>query len=306
MCLASSLASSVQNNYQMTRTHATFARQLYLKTNGFVPVWPFDVEPKLGDLFVIKGSQMVHLGNMISTYLGIEQEDLNVEENTQPIHELWQLESGIELSFKAKGGVYEIDGLIFPEDRHGLLVRFQEPGSFFFRAYDLHYKFISNFYQFSFKLLQQLAAERFSFREVFIVTSTAKAAAYALAVANQRNAHMLVSSPEMLQPNLDQLALPDFYLEIENMQGLKDFRLADKKDGHFFKAKKFEISGKGVEFLNNYIRAELPPEFLKYQANILNYAPLEMLSANEIYPASVHELFHFRDMSLNDVELLLA
>ncbi len=288
----------------MTKQHASFVRQLFLRTNGFVPVWPFDTEPRLGDLFLIRANRMIHLGNIIGPYLGIE--DVKLGEYTQPNHELWKLESGVELSFKAKGTIYEIDGIIFPEDRHGLFIRFEEPGSFFFRAFDIHYHFINNFYSFSFKLLQQLAAERFSFREVFIVTSTATAAGCALAVSNQHQAHMLVSSPEMLQPNLDQLALPDLYLEIENMKGLKDFRLADRKDGHFFKAKKFELSGKGVEFLSDFMGDQLPPEFMKYQANILNYAPLEMLPANEIYPASVHELFHFRDMTLNDVEDLLA
>ena len=117
----------------MLEHYAEFYKDLYRKSDGYIPLWPFKTEVNLGDLYVIRNGHMLKIANIFDKYFGI-YEDVDIEEDWSPLWELWSLQSGMKHSFISKDVVYELNNYIFPLEKQGLLIQFEDEGILLFRS----------------------------------------------------------------------------------------------------------------------------------------------------------------------------
>lgn len=291
----------------MINYYSKFYQDLYLNSGGYIPLWPLKRTADLGDLFLIRYGYMIKIGNILEKYFDI-YEDVHIEEDIEIDWNLWNIDSGVSYAVKSGIMLGERDGFVIPEDRHALMLDFEDKGSYFFRTAKIKEKCISNFHDFSFKLLQFLASEKFSFKEIFVLTSVAKVDDYAMMVASAANASAMISidSQAKVPHNLSAFAKLPPSFQIEYMNQISTFHISEKGNQMFFKAQKLEASSHGKELIKKYINEQLPESMKAQAANILRFAPTEVLPANELFPSKVHELFRFRGMNLNDVSMFLG
>ena len=282
-------------------------QDVYLKSKGYIPLWPFNSTAELGDLFLIRKGNMIRIGNINIPFFGVSKE-IEYSEDLKTDDYMWQLDKGVGMTIKSRGPICEINGFVFPAEKQGMLLQFDCSGSYFFKGSDVITRSIDNFHHFQFKLLQQLASEKFNFTELYVVHSVADVSSFAMAIASADQASMMVSSSDQVSVpyTLDSLADESQGWKLENMQGVDHLHLAQKGGTMFFKAHKLATSHKGKERILKYMREMLPKEMHQYMGNILNYSPTQILPSEEIFPANVHELFHFREVNLDDVALLFG
>lgn len=290
--------------------YAGFYNDLFLQTNGFIPAWPFGEVFQIGDLLMIEGGKMILIGNITDPYFGIT-ESIDQRQDSRflepeikiytPIQQQWQCESGVHYSYKSKGSVYEVDGFIFAEDKRGLMINYSNRGSYLFRCKGAKYASFDNFNDLAFKILQRLTSESFSFRELYLITDVAEVEEYALTIASAPQAQLVVSLLEDTHLTLDDLSDTRRKFEIENTRNMETVRLREKGAPFFFRANKMTLSIKGERMISKFIEEQLPERFKPYLSNIRNYAGVNILPSKMIYPTSVHDLFHFRKMNLNDL-----
>ncbi len=289
----------LQKNKLMVSHYTSFYKDFYRMTCGYIPLWPFKTEADIGDLFVIRFGQMIKVGNICDKYFGV-YDQINIEDNWQTLYDSWSIQSGISHSFKLK----KPDNFFCnPCEQPGLKIEFDSIGAYFFDAPKVSHRSIKNFYDFKFKLLQELASEKFSFKEIFVVTSIAQVETYSLLIASGNDATALVSAKEEkdIPRDLKDLTKDKFKGEIQDMKSIHVAHISDKGGQMFFKAQKMEASHQGKEIVRNYLAENLPESMQKHAANIIRYSPTQVMPSIDIYPKEVHRLFDFREMNLNDV-----
>ena len=289
----------------MISYYNNFYKDLFQRTSGFLPIWPLKQEVQLGDILLIRSGKMIPLGNINDPFFGVGQ-DIRLTPVFHPMAYLWQTEFGIRISQQTQAVLYNESEE--PQGRQQILLEFDHPGSYFFRAQGIRYQSIENFWQFQFKLLQQLASEKFNFKELYIISSVAQVDSYALSVAAESPASVTinVSSDYEGLVSFDDLCKEGLEWKLENMQGMHQLHISESGGPLFFKAYKLEVSHKGKDRILKYIRELLPDSFQKYTSNIITYCPSEILPSIEIYPANVHEIFHFREINLDDLALFFG
>jgi len=287
--------------------YSSLYQDIYLKTKGYVPLWPFNSNAELGDLFIIRRGNMIRIGNINVPFFGVAKE-IEYSDRLKSDDYMWHLDKGVHMTIKSRGPICEINGFVFPAEKQGMLLQFESSGSYLFQGDSVFTQSIDNFHHFQFKLLQQLAAEKFNFTEIYVVTSVADVASFAMTIAAEDQASMMVSSSDQVSVpyNLSSLADESLGWKLENMQGISHLHLAEKGSTMFFKAQKLDVSKQGRERALKYMKEFLPKEMLQYRNNILNYSPTQILPSKEIFPANVHELFQFRDLNLDDIALLFG
>lgn len=273
-------------------------------SNGYIPLWPFKTEADIGDLFVIRFGQMIKVGNICDNFFGV-YEEMDIEDNWQSIMESWSIQSGISHSFKLRKATNASGD---PFEDAGLRIQFETMGAYFFDAPKVSYRSIKNFYAFKFKLLQELATEKCSFKEIFVVTSMAKVDTYSLLISSGNEAYAVISAKEEedIPRNLKDLTKAEYNGEITALKSIHVADLSETGGRLFFQAQKMEISDKGKEIVRKYLLDNLPASMRKHTSNILQYSPTQVLPAVDIFPSKVHDLFSFRDMNLNDISLFLG
>lgn len=295
----------------MIKLFSEFYKDLYNKSNGYIPNWPLNTEVNLGDLMLMRTGRMIKIGNIADPYFGV-YEDISIEQEWTPSYEDWNISSGVNYLVRSNRLALKLDDpLLILAERNGVLIRFDYPGAYFFRTAQVCKKSILNFSQFEFKLLQQLASEKFNFKEVFVISSIAKAPTYALGLAGQEDASVAVSLDDELPSlphNLDFLTASksDSLVNLESMTGVEHFQIQKDSGSVFFKARKLCVSHKGREIARQYAKKNLPQEMQQYMRNIIRYAPIDILPSNDIFPSRVHDLFHFRELNLNDINLFVG
>lgn len=288
----------------MISHYTNFYKDFYRMSNGYIPLWPFKTEADIGDLFVIRFGQMIKVGNICDKYFGV-YEEIDMEDDWQSIMGSWRIQSGISHSFKLKKATNSSGD---PYEDAGFRIQFETMGAYFFDAPKVSQRSIKNFYEFKFKLLQELAAEKFSFKEVFVVTSMAKVETYSLLISSGNEAYAGISAKEEkdIPRNLKDLTRDEFKGEITDLKSIHVADISAKGGQLFFQAQKMEVSDQGKEIVRKYLLDNLPESMRKHTANILQYSPTQVLPAINIFPSSIHDLFNFRDMNLDDISLFLG
>lgn len=282
----------------MTDHFSTLYQDVFLQTQGYLPAWPALPEVTLGDLLVSRPvGGLVKLGNVLDPFFGI---NINAEINTSTKNEWWNLQRGVEQSYATTHAAENGSGT----NGASLNLKFAQLGDYIFSAQVAQQASIGNFWNLQFKLLQVLAAEKFSFKEVYVVTSVATAKACSLLLAKQQQASAVVGIPDGETGVYDFSNLLDkdctATIQAQERVDLRYFNYAEELS--FFRAMKLEASPSGKEKVRAYAKNNLPLSMQDYMEEIIHFAPTQILPSINIYPAEVHELFHFRSLNLLDVK----
>lgn len=290
----------------MDRSFLNFLSTLFYTTQGYMPFWPMDEAVEIGDMLLFTHGKMVRIGNIRDLNIS-NFNRMKISSERRQLKECWSIKDGVNFTLRSQKDYVENEDAIYTRYQKGIEMTFDYAGAFFFQANEVSAKSIDNFHDFSFQMLQFLAAEQFSFREIYLVSSTACVNNLALAIASEKGGQMFISVPDgqKVTPYMSMMINTDLGWDIEHASGVEHLQFIQLDETIFFKAKKLEVSAAGKERALNYIMNNLDENWLKYVANIENYALIDMLPASAIYPASAHEYFHFRDLNQNDLYALL-
>lgn len=288
----------------MNNFYNNFYKGVYRKTDGYIPLWPLmsRAELELGDLMLIQYGQMVKIGNIFDPFFGI-YESIKATEGWLELFESWNIQSGVHQFFRSETG--DID----KNNRDSeLKLKFDSAGDYIFSASGIYQRSIENFHEINFKLLQELAAEKFSFTEVFVVTSIANAELMSLLVAAAADAQVIFSMEEKEQAHYSFIDIVNSELKprVSQMESMASCYTKREGEQVFFKAQKLEISTQGKEIAKEYIQENLPESIRNNIKSILNFAVPQIFPSSNIFPSEVHKLFHFREMNLDDVSEFLG
>jgi len=301
----------------MNRIYKKFYSAFYTKTN-YIPSKPLNKTLYPGDFFHIINGEMIVLGNIFSSNI-VDMKNVVFEHDIKLNADSWQFSDGVSKPYSGRGtGNGALDG-VFEFSKQ--ILAFETCGSFIFKSNKPEAVKIKNWTELQNELIIKLTQTYFSFRELYLITETASASDWTLAIAGAKNGELEIAM------EIENFGLVDIFghSSSKTIQS-KDIeyynRQSERRPG-FFKAKKLAEQNESLPtFIDNliYQRTLLNlwgKDFYKYNLDTnqeqdntnLNNAQisiLDLLSGNQLNPNTALLYFKWTDASLDDIEKLFV
>ena len=124
--------------------------------------------------------------------------------------------------------------------KNRLKIRFKERGDFFFQACAPSYRRISNLHVINRSIISQLAAYKFGFKSIYVVTDLATAHGFEAAVG-QRKSSIEFASDQAIPNNVFGLMEKDLALEVYASKRLEFYTKIEATTACFFRAQKLTL-----------------------------------------------------------------
>ncbi|WP_046755882.1 hypothetical protein [Kordia jejudonensis] len=295
-----------------------FYKSFYNRTNGFIPAKPFSQYMYPGDFFQIQNGEIIVLGNIFRNSI-INVEDVVFDNGIQLNPASWNFNEGVSKTYSGRdNGHNDIEGSF---EYSKQLLTFDGFGSFYFKAETPESVKFANWSDFQQELIIKMTQVMYSFREVYIVTETATAENWTLAIAGSDKAELEIAKTS------ENFGLVDIFGHTDSKtiqaRDIEVHLREDKKKPNFFKGKKLIVQPQKLEtFISQLItdRTQIapwaatfydydfyhdttfpPPVTQNAQASIL-----DMLQANQLNPNTALQYFSWTNTNLDDVEKLFA
>lgn len=287
----------------------TYYEKFYLGTNGYMPTNPVTEIIYPGDFFQIINGKIQRLGNIYKEDL---VEKIRISEAVQLSAYRWQISSGLHKEFSIKEMTNETSQPYMKQ-----ILRFQDAGSFAFRANEPEMIKISNWDHISDELIVKLTQSKYGFRELYLATEIVTAKQWTLAISGRRDAELeLVSDSE-------NASLVDIFgvkgTKAIQSKGIDIYENKSGRTPNFFKAKKLVIRDdkQGVGF-DRILKAEneihgwakefydysfdLDPPFIgQHHSEYFLTNAIDMLVGTAVDIKNALEHYKWVDASLDDV-----
>ena len=300
----------------MNNLYKKFYRSFYRSTGGFIPTKPLNRNIYPGDFFQIRNGEIVVLGNIFKNGI-VDPDECNFGYGIKLNADSWNLSKGITKPYSGRGSGQNVIEGEFEFSKQ--ILAFANKGSFFFRGNNPESVKIMNWSELQDQLIIKLTQTYFSFRKIYVVTESATASDWTLAIASSEKAELEIATDS------ENFGLVDLFghHSAKTVQS-KDIeyyhREADRKPG-FFKAKKLVVQEERTEvFISELINQrknqnEWARDFFDYDFHLdpvyTSHVPtnaqasvLDMLQANELNPNTALRYFRWADANLDDVEKL--
>jgi hypothetical protein len=300
----------------MDTIYKSFYRNFYLRTGGFMPAEPLNQNVYPGDFFQLRNGEMIVLGNIFRKGL-VDAEDTMFEYGMKLNPSGWSFSEGVTKPYSGRGsGHGPIDGEF---EFSKQILAFGGRGNFLFKGHNPESVKIMNWNSLQQQLIIKLTQTWFSFREIYVVTESATASDWTLAIASSDKAELEIST------DAESFGLVDIF----GHHAAKTIQLKDIEFYHreasrkpcFFKAKKLVVQDERVEvFISDLIgqmtgQDEWANGFYDYDFQPdQTYTPqvpaaaqvsvLDMLQANQLNPNTALLYFRWADANLDDIEKL--
>ncbi|WP_316839295.1 hypothetical protein [Pedobacter gandavensis] len=302
----------------MENVYRNFYLNFYRRTNGFIPVAPLGQTVYPGDFFQIRNGQVIVLGNIFRKQV-IEAHDVEIGYHHQLNPAGWNFSDGLSKPYSGRGsgrgpiaGEFEFSKQI---------LAFAERGSFIFKASGPESVRILNWNDIQQALIIRLTQTFYSFREVYVVTETATAADWTLAIAGASQAELEIAT------DAENFGLVDLFGEQSSRtiqsRDIEFYQREELRKSSFFKAKKLVMREEKLENLvsdlmlewrehNEWARRFYAYDFhydQHYRADmgaISELNTMDLLPPNELNPNTALLYFKWADASLDDVEKLFS
>lgn len=295
-----------------------FYADFYNKTNGFIPTKPLNQDYYPGDFFQIHNGEIIVLGNIFHNGLvAPEQTQLSYGCQLNPVG--WNFGQDVTKPYAGRdSGQDAIEGS-FGFSRQ--LLAFNTFGSFLFKAVAPESVKIANWNALEQALIIKLTQTIYSFRELYVVTESALAKNWTLAVAGSEKAELEIATEK------ESFGLVDFFGDKEaktiQTRGIEYYYREDQKRPSFFKAKKLVVQQEKLEvfisdlisrrrekntWIGNFYDYDFynPPSFQTSISCTAQTSVLDMLQANELNPNTALLYFKWSDTNLDDIEKLFT
>jgi hypothetical protein len=301
----------------MDQVYYNFYKDFYLRTGGFIPTKPLNLDLYPGDFFQIRNEEIIVLGNIFRNNI-INKLDVDLSVPIQHNLASWNFSDGVSKPYSGRGnGNSPIDGQF---EFSKQILAFSNKGSFIFNSKEPESIKINNWSEIQQQLILKLTQTLFSFRELYIVSESATTATSTLAIAGSSNAELeLVSEAE-------NFGLVDLF----GQPGTKTIQSKDIEYYHketnrkptYFKAKKLVVQDEKLtvfisDLISNYENSsDWARDFFEYNFYYDTvYSPqikynnaqacfLDMLKSNELNPNTALLYFKWADANLDDIEKL--
>ena len=300
----------------MTIVYRNFYRDFYRQTNGFLPLQPLDHKVYPGDFFQIRNGVLVLLGNIFSSGI-VDHEKAEFGPGMAP-QQSWHFSDGVSKPYSGRGiGLNAIDGEF---EFSKLILAFDGPGSYMFKANQPESVRILNWSELQNELLIKLTQTYFSFREVYLVTETARALDWTLAISGVNKAELEIAT------SVENYGLTDIF----GNEGTKTIQAKDieyyERDSSrhpvFLKAKKLVVQHERLEILveelvsqrvfrNQWVgklyesgHALVSPQHRLPVSGQADPGVLDFIPGSQLNPNTALSYFKWTDMNLDDVEKL--
>nr|WP_321235696.1 hypothetical protein [uncultured Psychroserpens sp.] len=297
-----------------------FYEKLYSRTGGFVPSKPLNQNMYPGDFFQIINGEMIVLGNIFRNNI-INKDDYNLEYGIKQNAASWNFSEGISKPYSLRD-VDKSSGRSFKYSKQ--LIGFKELGSFFFKSNNVESIKISDWSNIKNQLIIKMTQVLYSFRELYIVTESAVASDWTLAISGSEKGELELATEEEIFGLIDLFGSES--AKTIQARDIEYYHRETKKNPIFFKAKKLVVKQEKLEVFiselisnrrthsdwvdnffdydfesttNESTTNESSPSIINSQSSIL-----DMLQANELNPNTALLYFDWADINLDDVEKL--
>lgn len=300
----------------MEDAYLNFYRNFYSRSGGFMPTKPLNQVMYPGDFFQIRNGEMIVLGNIFRKGVVAPQDiDLLYGIKLNPAN--WNFSDGVSKPYSGRGsGHRPIDGEF---EYSKQIIAFNRRGSFFFKASQPEAVKIANWSTIQQQLIIKMTQTLYSFRDLYIVTETATAADWTLAVSGSHGGELEIATDS------ENFGLVDIFghhsAKTIQSKEIEYYHREERRVPSFFKAKKLTVQDEKLQvFISELIgqmqdRDTWASGFYDYEyyhdtsyiAQIPSNAHtcmLDMLQANQLNPNTALLYFTWTDASLDDIEKL--
>lgn len=292
-----------------------FYFDFYNRTNGFIPSKPLNQNMYLGDFFQIQKGEMVLLGNIFRNGV-VDVDEVSFEYGIQQNQYNWNFSNGVTKPYVGRdSGQNPIEGT-FGYSKE--ILAFKEFGSFFFTSNHPESVKILNWNAIAAELIIKLTQVLYSFRELYVVTESAVASDWTLAISGSDKGELEIAS-ETESSGLIELFGKANSKTIQ-ARDIEYYHKEEKKIPSFFKAKKLIVQPEKLDvFISDLIRErtgrgdwavnffDYDYEHTSFLVSIPQNHPtcvLDMLQANQLNPNTALQYFKWVDANLDDIEKL--
>lgn len=303
----------------MLSFYKDFFKKFYQATGGFIPVRPLEESIYPGDFFQIVNGEMVLLGNIYRNRL-IDEDHTQFTFGVKLSPVTWNFAEGVTKPYAVRSkGDAPIRGE-FEFSRQ--ILSFGAAGSHIFNCIDPETVSIANWAELEKQLIVKLTHTYFSFREVYVVTESASAASWSLAISGAEKGELEIAATE------DNDSLIDLFGQ-KSSKTILARDIAYNQHDHsgspcFFKAKKLVPRyNKQEAFVSELIREKnLKHRWALQFYNYERYAQaaasrvhvpahahaslLDMMQKNDLNANNALDYFTWADASTDDIEKLFA
>ncbi|MBC8053120.1 MAG: hypothetical protein H7Y13_08645 [Sphingobacteriaceae bacterium] len=302
----------------MDNVYINFYRNFYLRTNGFIPAKPLDLNFFPGDFFQIRNGEMIILGNIFRNNIIDPGEVQFGDGNNYKLNaSAWQFSEGVSKPYSGRGSGHGPVAGEFEFSKQ--VLAFASKGSFFFRANNPESVKIYNWSDIQQQLIIKLTQTLYSFRELYVVTESATASDWTLAISGSDKGRLEIATDSENFGLVDIFGHPS--AKTIQSEDIEFYQRETKRKPSFFKAKKLAVQDDKVEnFISDLIYQsqsvnEWASTFYDYSFDFeSNYSPpiqrnaqasvLDMLKSNDLNPNTALLYFKWADANLDDIEKL--
>ena len=294
-----------------------FYRSFYTKTNGFIPTKPLNQNMYPGDFFQIKNGEIIVLGNIFRNNI-VNTDDAVFENGIKLNPSNWNFSEGVTKPYSGRdSGHNPVEG-DFQFSKQ--LLAFDGYGSFLFKSNTPESVKFANWSDFQQELIIKMTQIIYSFRDLYIVTESATAEHWTLAIAGSDKAELEIATES------ENFGLVDIFGEanVKTIQAreIEFYHREEKKKPCFFKAKKLIVQQEKLEvfisqlvndrskipvWANNFYTYDFYHDELSFSTPIttnIQASLLDMLQANQLNPNTALHYFDWTNTSVDDVEKL--
>ncbi len=299
----------------MNNIFKKFYSTFYKRSTGFIPAKPLSQSLYPGDFFQIQHGEIIVFGNIFRDGILAPEESV-LQYGIGLNASQWIFSEGVTKPYSGRDqGNNVIEG-DFEFSKQTLA--FETTGSFFFRGQDPEAVKIANWNEIAQQLIIKLTQTIYSFREVYVVTESATASEWTLAVAGADNAELEIATES------ENFGLVDIFSDTNaktiQAKDIEYYHKETKRKPSFFKAKKLAVQQEKIDaFMSDLIskntqKGDWAADFFDYDfhhdavhlpnaiSTTAQASALDMLQANQLNPNTALSYFKWENTNLDDIE----
>jgi hypothetical protein len=300
----------------MENVYRKFYRNFYIRTGGFIPTKPLNQNIYPGDFFQIRNGEMIVLGNIFRNGI-VDPEECRFRYGNKLNPVGWSFGEGVTKPYSGRGSGHGSIAGEFEFSKQ--ILAFADFGCFFFKGNDPESVKILNWGDLQQQLIIKLTQTYYSFREAYVVTESASASDWTLAVASSDKGELEIATDS------ENFGLVDIFghhsARTIQSKDIEFYHREPNRRPGFFKARKLVVQDEKLEvFISELINQRLGQDewaggFYDYDFHYdtvftsqipgnMQASMLDMLQANQLNPNTALLYFRWADMNLDDLEKL--
>lgn len=278
-------------------SESLFIRDCYLQTS-WLPLPDLSRQVGLGDVLQILPGRVAVLASLANVHLA---QAAQLSPELPLLAQDFRLQSGVtNKSWQRYNGDDDTPGEI---GYCRAELEFGWPGSYLFQCQRVNAQYLLNWQQLRDDFTLKLTQMHYQFRQVCVVTAVARAEDWELSIAAQAQAHQVFSSELSVRTAPDILSGPKRQLEAS--QGMAVHQSSQHLAAHFIQAKCLILSELADDkFLNQIVEAQVAGNAVQ-RANWLHADKMNLFRNAELNLTSCKDFFSWRNLTLDDVEVLI-